>query len=197
MNKSQSKYFHTAVKFNKALLALLEKKPFSYITISEICKEAGVNRSTFYLHYENLSDLLQETTEYVMKDFASYFSVDTEGISSRLIHSDLEDLNFISDQYLHPYLQYVKENRRIFQAVLTQPMQFKTNAVYQRLFEHVFNPILARFQYPHEHRKYVMMFYLNGLTAIVKEWIQDGCEQSIEEISEIICVCIFGREKNN
>lgn len=197
MNKSQSKYFHTAVKFDRALLALLEKKPFTYITISEICKEAGVNRSTFYLHYENLSDLLQETTEYVLKDFISYFSVDAKGISSQFIHSDLEDLNFISDQYLHPYLQYVKDNQRIFQAVLLQPMQFKTNAVYQRLFEYVFNPILERFRYPDGHRKYVMMFYLNGLTAIVKEWIQDGCEKSIEEISEIMSECIFGRDKGN
>ena len=60
MNKSQSKYFNTAVRFDKALLALLDKKPFEFITISEICEEAGVNRSTFYLHYENTSDLLEE-----------------------------------------------------------------------------------------------------------------------------------------
>ena len=47
MNKSESKYFNTAVKFDKALLSLLEKKPFEYITVSELCVEAGVNRSTF------------------------------------------------------------------------------------------------------------------------------------------------------
>ena len=46
MNKSESKYFNTAVKFDKALLSLLEKKPFEYITVSELCVEAGVNRST-------------------------------------------------------------------------------------------------------------------------------------------------------
>lgn len=69
MNKSESKYFHTAVKFNEALLKLLEKKPFEYITVSELCKEAGVNRSTFYMHYENTADLLNETTQYVMQYF--------------------------------------------------------------------------------------------------------------------------------
>ena len=56
MNKSESKYFNTAVRFDKALLSLLETKPFEYITISEICEKAEVNRSTFYLHYENTSD---------------------------------------------------------------------------------------------------------------------------------------------
>ena len=83
MNKAESKYFNTAVRFDKALLSLLEKKPFEYITISEICEDAGVNRSTFYLHYENTADLLKEATAYVLDDFASYFSVDMESILSK------------------------------------------------------------------------------------------------------------------
>ncbi|MGN1134205.1 MAG: TetR/AcrR family transcriptional regulator [Oscillospiraceae bacterium] len=58
MNKSESKYFNTAVKMDEALLSILETKDFKYITIKEICERAGVNRSTFYLHYENIGDLL-------------------------------------------------------------------------------------------------------------------------------------------
>ena len=41
-----------------------------------------------------------------------------------------------------------------------------------------------------------MMFYLNGITAIVKEWLKDGCEKTIKEVSQIIYGCIFGRENN-
>ena len=33
MNKSESKYFNTAIRFDQALLSLLEKKPFEYITM--------------------------------------------------------------------------------------------------------------------------------------------------------------------
>ena len=65
MNKSESKYFNTARRMDEALMALLEKKDFEYITIKEICAEAGVNRSTFYLHYETTRDLLEETLEYL------------------------------------------------------------------------------------------------------------------------------------
>ena len=83
MNKAESKYFNTAVRFDKALLSLLEKKPFEYITISEICEKTGVNRSTFYLHYENTADLLKEATAYVLDNFASYFPVDMESITSK------------------------------------------------------------------------------------------------------------------
>ena len=54
MNKNESKYFNTAKKMDDALLSLLEKKTFEYITIKDICEEANVNRSTFYLHYDNI-----------------------------------------------------------------------------------------------------------------------------------------------
>ena len=47
MNKSESKYFNTAIRMDKAFLELLEKKDFAFITVKEICKSAGVNRSTF------------------------------------------------------------------------------------------------------------------------------------------------------
>ena len=46
---------------DEALLALLEKKDLPYITVKEICQQAGVNRSTFYLHYETIGDLLAES----------------------------------------------------------------------------------------------------------------------------------------
>ena len=107
MNKSESKYFNTAVRFDKALLSLLEKKPFEYITISEICEKAEVNRSTFYLHYENTSDLLEETTAYVLDNFNSYFCVDTESITTKFANCDLEDLKFVNEKYLHPYLSFI------------------------------------------------------------------------------------------
>ena len=50
MNKSESKYFNTATKMDLALISLLKKKPFDYITISEICETAGVDRPPA-LHY--------------------------------------------------------------------------------------------------------------------------------------------------
>ena len=58
MNKHESKYFNTALLFDEALIELLNQKDIEYITVKEICKKAGVNRTTFYLHYETIDDLL-------------------------------------------------------------------------------------------------------------------------------------------
>lgn len=192
MNKSESKYFNTAMKMDLALIELLKKKPIEYISVSELCKTAGVNRSTFYLHYENIGDLLNETARYMIDGFLSYFTEDTQSIAFNLADCGLDELNFINDTYLIPYLTYIKENKELFRTALSEVKVFGFESVYKRMFDAVFNPILERFNYPVENRKYVMMYYLNGINAVNLEWLKDGCEKPIEEIAEIIKICILG-----
>ncbi len=195
MNKNESKYFNTAVKMDKALIELLEKKDFEYITVKEICEAAGVNRSTFYLHYETIGDLLNETAKYLTDDFLSYFSEDTQSVSLNLKSCDLKDLFFVCDKYLTPYLTYIKDHKQVFTTALLQNKTLGFENVYSRLFENIFNPILDRFNYPSGDRQYVMMYYLNGINAIILEWLKNDCDKSIKDISEIITVCIYGLNK--
>lgn len=197
MNKSESKYFNTAIKMNDALVTLLARKPFEYITVSEICKEAGVNRSTFYLHYENTLDLLSETTKRMMDSFLSYFPVETERITTQFSNCELNELNYISSEYLHPYLSYIKGNRLVFSTAMAHSVSFGFDSIYRRMFQYIFDPILARFRYPEGDRQYVMMFYLNGIIAIVVQWLNEGCEKTEEEIARIIQECIFGLKEYN
>ena len=197
MNKSESKYFNTAIKMDLALISLLNKKPFDYITVSEICEEAGVNRSTFYLHYETIGDLLAETTRYLLDDFLAYFSTDTKAIALNLADCELNDLIFICDKYLSPYLSYVKDHKEIFGTALLYNQTLGFEDVYKRMFDNIFNPILERFQYTPSNRQYVMMYYLNGVNAIILEWLRNGCDKSIQEIAEIISICIYGKDNTN
>ena len=192
MNKAESKYFNTATKMDLALISLLKKKTFEYITVSEICETAKVNRSTFYLHYETIGDLLNETKRYLLNDFLSYFPTDTKSIAYNLKNCELDELIFIGDKHLTPYLTYIKDHKEVFATALLHNKTLGFEDVYRRMFENIFNPILDRFHYPSNTRQYVMMYYLNGINAIVLEWLKNGCDKSIAEISEIISVCIYG-----
>ena len=100
---------------------------------------------------------------------------------------------FICDRYLTPYLTYIKDNKEVFGTVLLHNRMFEFENVYKRLFENIFNPILDRFNYKPSDRQYVMMYYLNGINAIIVEWLKNNCEKPIKEISEIITVCIYGQ----
>ncbi len=196
MNKTKSKYFNTATKMDLALISLMKKKSFEYITVSEICKVAGVNRSTFYLHYETIGDLLEETTKLLLNDFLSYFGTDLKSVILNLNNCELNDLIFVCDKYLTPYLTYIRDNKEVFGTALSHNKTFGFDGVYKRMFENIFNPILDRFNYPPNDRQYVMMYYLNGITAIINEWLKDGCNRPIEEITKIITICIFGLNNN-
>ena len=195
MNKNESKYFNTAQKFDKALLSLLEKKEFEYITIREICEKAGVNRSTFYLHYENTCDLLRETTGYVIDSFLSYFTNDRKSISLNLEECNINELFFITPKYITPYLTFIKDNRQIFKTSIKHLGTMEFDRVYQKMFDNIFSPVLSRFKFPENERAYVMKFYLSGITAIVMEWLDNDCAESIDDIIKIITDCIMGKTK--
>ena len=51
---------YTLMVIREAFYDLLEKKSFEKITVSDLCKQAQINRGTFYLHYEDKYALLTE-----------------------------------------------------------------------------------------------------------------------------------------
>ena len=190
MNRSESKYFATAARMDEAFLELLEKKDFTYITVKEICEKAGVNRSTFYLHYETVSDLLAESARYIITQFVEAMPHDTAEFMSQIQTRPLEELYLITPEYLTPYLNYIKKHRRIFRTTLEQASVLGMNDAYLSLNRHVFMPILNRYQVPLSNQKYMMPFYINGLMGIVNEWLKEDCEDSIERMISVIQVCI-------
>ncbi|MBQ2242196.1 MAG: TetR/AcrR family transcriptional regulator, partial [Clostridia bacterium] len=143
MNKNESKYFNTAVKMDEALISLLEKKDFEYITVKEICDVAGVNRSTFYLHYENVSDLLKETTRYILDKHFSYYGDEKMDLIGHLNEFDHSELVFNTKKYLEPYLTFIKDNRRIFRLAIKRFDILNMQSVYDQMFKYIFEPILA------------------------------------------------------
>ena len=197
MNKNESKYFNTAIRMDEALITLLEKKDFEYITIKEICAAAGVNRSTFYLHYENTSDLLKETTRYIIDKHLAYYGIEKNRISLQFETCKHEELLFITDEYLVPYLTFIKDNQRLFKVSIKQFNALNMNGVYGGMFEHIFNPILERFHVPEKERAYVMKFYLTGVFAIIMEWLDKDCSDDMETVTRVITDCVMGERNIN
>ena len=197
MNKNECKYFNTAIRMDEALITLLEKKDFEYITIKEICEVAGVNRSTFYLHYENTSDLLKETTRYILDKHFAYYSADTKGITERFENCELGDLVFVTTEYLTPYLTFMKENKRIFKVSIKQFRSMNMDEVYGKMFKHIFDPILSRFHVPESERPYVIKFYLTGVFAVLMEWLNRDCFDDMSTVIRIITDCVLGERNIN
>ena len=190
MNKNESRYFKSAEKMHTALISLIENKDFELITVKEICAEAGVNRSTFYLHYDNTNDLLRETIEAVYKDFFSRFSADgTKKID--IEDKKNEELFLVTPKYLMPYLKFVEDNRKLFYIMYEKNEMMGAEKTYEKWFKEIFGPILTRFGVSETEQPFIMIFYLNGIIGVVNEWIARDCAESKEEIIGIIQKCIL------
>lgn len=194
MNKSESKYFNTALRMDEALIALLEKKDLEYITVKEICHQAGVNRSTFYLHYESIAELLDETMEMINQRFLSYFPQEEEAVLGDMEHRELNDLVFVTQEYLLPYLRFIQDNKKVYRAAFRNPSSMQTNARYGVLKQRILDPILERFEIPAARRPYYIAYYVEGIAAIVKEWLRHDCGDSVEMIAAIIESCVRPKE---
>lgn len=194
MNKSESKYFNTALRMDEALIALLEKKDLEYITVKEICHQAGVNRSTFYLHYESIAELLDETMEMINQRFLSYFPREEEAVLGDLEHRELNDLVFVTQEYLLPYLRFIQDNKKVYRAAFRNPSSMQANARYGVLKQRILDPILERFEIPAARRPYYIAYYVEGIAAIVKEWLRHDCGDSVEMIAAIIESCVRPKE---
>ncbi|WP_027430534.1 TetR/AcrR family transcriptional regulator [Lachnospira multipara] len=196
MNKNDSKYFKSAEKMHNALITLLNKKDFELITVKEICELAGVNRSTFYLHYDNSYDLLKETIEAVYKDFFSRFSADGNKEINLKEKSD-EELILVTPNYLMPYLEFVEDNRKLFFIMYEKNEMMGAEKTYEKWFKEIFGPILTRFGVSQEDQPFIMIFYLKGIIGIINEWLARDCKESKETIISIIQKCIPSTRKDD
>ena len=190
MNRSESKYFATAARMDEAFFHLLDEKDFAFITVKEICERAGVNRSTFYLHYETVNDLLAESARYIIDKLIANMPQDTAEFIERLQTRPLEELHLIAPEYLRPYLNFIKEHRRIFRTAVEHSSVLGMDDAYIALNHHVFTPILERFHVPPSEQKYMMPFYIHGLMGILNEWLKEDCRDSVEHIISVMRICI-------
>lgn len=59
----------TRTLIRRALTTLLKQKPIERITVKELCEEAGINRGTFYGHFNDLYELRDQIEQELLDDF--------------------------------------------------------------------------------------------------------------------------------
>lgn len=195
MNKNESKYFNTAMLMDEALIELLAKKDYDYITVKEICNKAMVNRSTFYLHYETIDDLLSETIELINKRFYSSFE-DSGEVSENIRNKEKSKLILVTPKYLKPYLQFIKENRNIFKLTVNKPELFNASSSFEMMYSGYLKPILDMYNVPLFKHKYILSFYCHGMIAIIMKWLDDDCKLEIDKVIDLISECLMIKEIN-
>ncbi len=158
---------YTKSVIRQALFDLMEDKPINKITVTDICKMADINRSTFYSYYEDVYALLST-------------------IQNDLFENVMLTLN--SDNWYEDLLKLVDENRDLCR-VLIGP-NGDASFMRQLLYLGYENSINAwKKIYPDASPELLDYFYAymaSGVIGMLENWVFSDYALSIEEVGEIL-----------
>ena len=151
-------------KIAKAFIELLQSREIKDITVSDIIKMTGLNRSTFYANYLDIFDLADKVREELERDFSNLFA-------------DYDYFNERSGAL--KMFQHIKDNQLFYKTY------FKLCYDEKHLIS-VYDPKRAEQEQLSGNMKYHIEFFRNGLNAIIKLWLAGGCKESAEEMAEVL-----------
>ena len=73
MSSYDARVRYTRMVIEDCFLALLQEKPVSKVTVTELCQMAQINRATFYKHYLDIPDLLEKTEEKLLDQIRTFY----------------------------------------------------------------------------------------------------------------------------
>lgn len=158
----------------ESLIELLEIRPINKISISELCKRAEINRSTFYNHYENIYDVLDEIGEVIAKDLEEITLLDKKEITLQNQVSLL--CTFLKD---HPkeakiLLTYFSADDPIIQNIFSN--RISAGQVNYKTYILEIDP---------NTRKLLFHFVIHGIYNLIKNWMFEEDELSPEDIGKL------------
>jgi len=173
------KYTKTMLK--NGIIELLEEFPISKITVKKLCETADINRSTFYAHYTDAYDLLQQLEQEVLQELM-------EHISNHIFTEKTEEIV----QVLNVMLGYIGENSDLFKVLISE----NGNSSFQKDIMLITQQKSITDLYDNKNigartSEYIQSFLLSGSLSIIKDWLQDGMVEATEEISGLIAKLLY------
>jgi AcrR family transcriptional regulator len=161
-------------KIEQVLVELLQTKELNQISVSDICKRAGLNRSTFYANYVDIYGLADAIREKLEDQVAE-------------LYKDEIEQGFNSNNYLLLF-QHIAQNQIFYRTYFKLGYDEK-----YKILAYDYN--LAKKHFDNRFIEYHMEFFKSGLTKIIKLWLQNGCKETPEEMFEIVKNEYRGREE--
>lgn len=163
MNKEKTSQF----KIEKAFIELIQSKDISKISVTELVKKAGVNRSTFYVNYMDIYDLADKIRENMYSDLLKLYS------EERIEHKHSYD-------YLKLF-KHIKENQLYYNTM------FKLNFNFTDYCTNFFSKDDAiKYLGTDKNLEYHIEFFKSGISAVIKMWLNNNCKETPDELIDII-----------
>lgn len=172
------------------MIKLSKTKFIRDVTVSELCRTAAINRSTFYLHYQDIDDLILELGEGNIHFFVE--SVKDKKISPSTIDLSGNQTIFIDYKDLVETIKHAENEKEVVMMLLGKhgDPHFATelkNAIRDLLsyFLQDYYPQLKS-KFPNVPDDYLAIILFDTSAEIILYWMEKGMQETPEKISEII-----------
>lgn len=167
-NREDKRVRRTKRVVRDALLRLIQDKPVSQVTTTELCREADINRNTFYAHYATPEDVLAEIEEELLAELAAMLE---DGYDEGMVTVSM--------------CRAIDESRERWHAIWHGNPRLLERALdmcCERTLAHWDEEGLA----DGVEGALFMRFITRGASGVVGSWLDDGCRMSPEDLSALI-----------
>lgn len=163
----------TKTMFKNALVQLLSKKKLCDITIQELCDKAELNRTTFYKHYKNIRDILDE----IENETLHQSKLCMEQISTE------KEVSIISP--LYHFLCHIKEHADTYRLLLNPNNDFNNKLLTPAL--DFLNEKSKNLHFiSNNNTTYIYEYILSGSMTLIRNWLFSNTTESPEFIASLI-----------
>lgn len=171
---------NTKKKLTNTLLVLIAKKRINDITVLELCKEANINRTTFYKYYKDIEDLVLKIEESLLTDLEKHIA-------------DIKRNYLIS--FTGKIIETISERKEIYTRLLSENGD---HTFLKRILGLVYNQSIEEWtkllkKASREDLDKIYNFIVDGTIGIVEEWIKNNCKDEPNSVAIFINkICMSG-----
>lgn len=183
MNIYEEKNRKTKQLIQKSFMQILDNKSFEIITIGDITKHAKINRGTFYLHYKDKFDLLDQIEQQLFADLGNHIDELQSNYSpTHTFEKEQEQLAatlFSSIKMHSPLLKIFLSNhgRAGFHLRFRAAFSEKVRVNLERN-----DSINAKLKVPME---YFLSFITSAFLGLIEQWVQNDLDKTPQEMTSI------------
>ena len=173
--KNNQRYRDMDICIKAAMLELMQTTPFEKITVKSVCQRAGVNRGTFYAHYEDMNGMINHLEEYLTEDMLR----------------SIEEWNRQGENgsIFLPYLRYIREHRYVYRVILSNRKTLPLQKSFQPLLKQLLTQCETA-EITEEEITYYNIYFQAGVIMVLRHWIETNCKTDERQLAMLLMNCI-------
>jgi len=153
----------------EALITLLKrKKDISLISVTDIVKEAGLNRGTFYNHYSNISEVVTNIENVLISQLSKSFD-------------EFEEHDNSISAFVLTLTSYLKKYEKEFEEIVCYVPTYKLENMKRRLYKEMESRFFNK-NNANEDTLYTMYFLANGITGLYMDYFNHRLSMSLDQL---------------